>query len=268
MQWNKQKLQKLVNEYNTKYFNNEIKQPLVVKLDRSLYLDDKEWGNATFKNKGVHVIRLNVKLLNADYDLIEGTLVHEMVHCLQDEIDNTWEETYDDDGGHNKFFNDKCDELNKKFNFKYPLQRYVTAEELQALNDTVNGMYYVYGYEYLNDFNPKCPVGFFIKYLYDIEINMLKRRGFKIKYFDVVKRKKTGEVIDLPSDETIKYTWLKDIDPLNKEQCISDQAVVAGMHGYVHMGYFFNFEDGKPLVESTDINNALQLLESVGYIIQ
>lgn len=267
MQWNKQKLQQLADNFNEKYFNNEIKAPIQVKLSRSLYMDDKDWGNAIFKKTKTHIINLNAGLVNADYDLIECTLVHELIHCLQDEVDTTWEKTYKEDGGHNKYFFDKCAELNKKHKFKYPLQQYVSQDELDAIANSDNGMYYVYTFEYYSDFYPNMPLGFFVKYLYDIEIRMLKRKGFKIKYFDKVVRKRTGDVAQINPEDTVKYSQLLKFD-LSSDQSLSDQAIVEGLQDYIYIATYFNFDDGKPIVESTYVQDALQLLESNGYVIE
>lgn len=264
MQWNKQSLQQLIDEYQAKYFNNKIQYPVELKLDRSLYIDDKEWGNAVFKRTKKHIIRLNAGLLNADYDLIESTLVHELIHCLQDEIDKTWPKTFKTDEGHNKFFNTWCKKLNDKYNFKYPLQRYVSAEEIKALEGTPNGMYYVYVEEYFNSFQPKLPQGFFIKFLYDVELRMLRRKGFKVKYYNQVIRRKTGTPVELNGDTTIKYNWLKNIDP-SSDMTITDQAEVAGIDDYVYSGTWFNFNDGEAIVESMTVDDALLILERSGY---
>lgn len=266
MLWNKQDLQNLLNEYNKKYFNDEIKYPINLKLSRTYYNDDRYWGSAFFNKNNVHIIKLNVNMLNADIELLKCILIHEMIHCLQDEIDNTWEKTYAKDKGHNKFFLKKCKELNNKYNFKFPLQRYVSQEQEDSLKELDNSMYYVYTNLYYNEFMPNIPYGFFIKHLYDVEIQMLKRKGWKIKFFEKVIEKKNSETVSLNGKNTIKYNQLKNINPKSEDD-ISDQATVNNIDDFLYSGRWFNFEEGKQLVESKILNKAINLLESVGYTI-
>lgn len=264
MQWTKEQLQELADEFVVKYFNSEIKYPIEVKLDRSYYVDNLTWASARFKNHKVHIIKVNVSLLNADYDIVESKLVHELVHCLQDEKDKTWPKTFDKDGGHNAYFNKICKKLNDKYHFKYPLQRYVSDEEIEKLDNTQNAMYYVYTIEYYNSFNPKMAYGFFIKHLYDVEINLLRKKGFKVKYYDNVIKKSDGSIVKLDGTNTVKYSWLKPLNPKD-DMSISDQAIVHGIEDFIYAGYWFNFDDGKVIAES-EVTDALNILSESGYL--
>lgn len=177
-------LTKRVKAYNRIYFNNEIQNPIVVKLSKQLF-NSRSKINAyhRFEN-GCHYIVLNIKLYNASYEILRNTLVHEMIHAWQEEHDSTLYDDFSKLQGHTKAFYNKCDELNKKFKFTYNLDRYVSNNISTQLSKHASDCYYVYVIE-KDEYDPteKYAKGVFVKFLYLEEANHLKRNKLKIRYY-------------------------------------------------------------------------------------
>lgn len=246
MRWTTDILEKRVKIYNRIYFNNEIKKPIVIKWSRHLFNSNSN-THANEQDAGdYHVITFNVSYSNVSNEVMRSTLVHEMIHAWQDEYDpaqyNDWRKL----NGHSPAFVKKCEELNAKFKFTYPLMRYSGESKDKTVKKLNTDVYFVYKMTN-TDVEPdiKYPIGVFIKFLYREEIIRLQNRGLSVKYYTAAKFGKT-EYPDIDNkfvtntDVPITYSRIK--------HCTADDFVmyVKDYCGYYHMATNddFNYEDG------------------------
>lgn len=278
MDWSLEKIRNHIKVYNRIYFNNKIKYPIEVEWSKKLYTDDDTEAETHRLNKK-HKIIFNIKLATASREIMRNTIAHEMIHCLQAEIDKTWEKTYDEDGGHNSFFLKWCAKLNKEHSFRFPLQRFLSNRESKSHNKNSTGVYYVYqNLEYQD--GTKMPCGVFVKFLYSEEIEQLHSNGLTVQYFNCVKFTNKVRFTELKNKSLTGGSWkpsaLYDINTfkhnivLEREWCtdyddiqnisvgpqkldFEDALKEAGLRGRMFYGDEFNFNDARNIAEALEI---------------
>lgn len=183
MQWTIEQLEKRTKAYNRIYFNNEIKKPIYVRWSRRMYNANSNM-NAYHKNfNDYHLIMLNVSYSNVSEEMMRSTLVHEMIHAWQQEYDPNMYAEWSKYKGHGPSFIKKCEELNAKFKFTYPLMRYADKNKLANLKKQNKDVYFVYKMT-TSSLAPdvQYPIGVFIKFLYIDEVKSLINKGLSVKY--------------------------------------------------------------------------------------
>lgn len=287
MEWTLEKIQNHIKVYNRVYFNNRIKYPIDVEWSKELYTNDDSEA-VTTKLRGRHLITFNVKLATASREIMRNTIAHEMIHCLQDEIDRTWKKTYNEDYGHNNFFLKWCAKLNSEHSFRFPLQRYVSSRESKSHTKNSTGVYYVYqNLEYQD--GTKMPCGVFVKFLYSDEIEQLRSNGLTVQYFNRVKftnkvrftelknKSLTGgsyketslaDISTFKHNVTLEHEWCTEYDDIQnisvgpQKLDFEDALKEAGLRGRMFYGDEFNFDDARNIAE------ALEILLLNNYIIE
>lgn len=185
MEWTVSDLNNRVKNYNRIYFNNEIELPIVVKLSRHLFNSgSRTFAYNRFRND-THEIVISARLLSVSNEILRSILVHEMIHAWQDEHDPEFYDNFKEHGGHGQAFLKKCEELNSKFKFRYPLERYVDDHRSKVIDRKSSGVYYVYKLT-TSKVEPSLtyPIGVFVKFLYRDEIVHLVNKGLSVKYYD------------------------------------------------------------------------------------
>lgn len=154
-----QQMSDMIDEYNYRYFDGDLKSNFVVNLDKRI----KSYGRCHAPVNHTIKIDVNPKLMYLDNRIIKNTLVHEMIHAWQ------FENGYSDEENdmHGESFNKWCAYI--KYNNGMNIQQYATDSE-QKKFDQESSCYYVYDGEW----------GYFTKILYDTEANRLKHKGFKV----------------------------------------------------------------------------------------
>lgn len=188
MHWTSDILNKRVKIYNRIYFNNEIEKPIYVRWSRHLYNSNSNTNAYCSSNDDMHIIMLNVSHSNVSDEMMRGILVHEMIHAWQDEHDPHRNDNWNEFEGHGPSFVKKCEELNSKFKFTYPLTRYAEKKQQFNLKKQNKDVYFVYKMT-TSKVAPdvKYPIGVFIKFLYREEIVNLTNKGISVKYYPVAK---------------------------------------------------------------------------------
>lgn len=288
MEWSLESIINHINVYNRKYFDNKIKQPIEVEWSRDLYTNDDSEA-VTQKLRGKHKIIFNVKLATASREIMRNTIAHEMIHCLQDEIDRTWKKTYKEDEGHNRFFLKWCAKLNKEHHFRFPLQQYVSTRESKSHIKNSTGVYYVYqNLEYQN--GTIIPCGVFVKFLFSNEIANLRSHGLTVTYFNAIKftekvrfvvlknqtltggsykmSQKDWDINTFNHNTKLEREWCTNYDDI-KDITVSPDTIdfedalkQNGLRGRMFYGDEFNFDDARNVTE------ALELLLLNDYIIE
>ena len=246
MRWTTDILQKRVIAYNRIYFNNEIKKPIYIRWSRHLYNSDSTTNAHEKDYDDYHVITFNVSYSNVSDEVMRSTLVHEMIHAWQDEYDPNQYDEWGKYKGHGPAFIKKCEELNAKFKFTYPLMRYTGASKDRTVKKLNTDVYYVYKMTTSRvEPNLKYPIGVFVKFMYREEIVRLQNRGLSVKYYTAAKFGKTEyPALDnkfvTNTDVPITYSKIKD--------CTADGFVdyIIDYCGLYHVATDddFNFEDG------------------------
>lgn len=185
MEWTISDLNKRVKNYNRIYFDNEIKLPIVVKLSRRIFNAGSDTYAYSVFNNDIHEIVISAKLLNASKEMLRSILVHELIHAWQDEHDPEFYVNYKELKGHGPAFLKKCEELNSKFKFRYPLERYVQDRGQKSVKRSSGGVYYVYKMTHSKvKLDLTYPIGVFVKLLYRDEIVHLVNKGLSVKFYD------------------------------------------------------------------------------------
>ena len=216
MQWTSEILNKRVINYNRIYFNNEIKKPIYVRWSRHMYNTDSNTNAYCLSKPDMHIIMLNVSHSNVSNEMMRGILVHEMIHAWQDEHDKHFRDNWSEYKGHGKSFIKKCEELNSKFKFTYPLMRYAEDKQQANLKKQNKDVYFVYKMT-TSTVVPdiEYPIGIFIKFLYRDEIVNLTNKGISVKYYPNAKFSDKVEYSDLrnkyvtQTDVPVVYSRLK-----------------------------------------------------------
>lgn len=274
MEWTLDKITNHIKVYNRVYFSNKIKRPIDVEWSKELYTNDGPEAE-TYFNNGRHKILFNVKLSTASREIMRNTIAHEMIHCLQDEIDKTWTKTYDEDNGHNAFFLKWCAKLNKEHSFRFPIQQFLSSRESKSHNKNSTGVYYVYqNLEYQD--GTKTPCGVFVKFLYSNEISKLKSNGLSVIYFNAIKFTSKVRFIELKNKSltggshksninasmhniVLEREWCTDYDDIKditigpKTMDIEDTLKELGLRGRMFYGDEFNFDDARVVSEALEI---------------
>lgn len=247
MQWTNQQLEKRAKIYNRIYFNNEIERPIVIQWSRHMYNADSSI-NAYCKSYSTHhLIMFNVSYSHVSDEIMRSTLVHEMIHAWQAEHDPNWRDDWENVKGHGPSFIQKCEELNAKFKFTYPLMRYTAGNKLANLKKQNTDVYYVYKITTSTvDQSISYPIGVFVKFLYREEIVNLQNKGLSVKYYPnarfsndieypALKNKRVAQ-----TDVPVAYTRIKKCTADNFVQTVKDE------FGFYHMATDddFNFNDG------------------------
>lgn len=246
MQWTIEQLEKRVKAYNRIYFNNEIKKPIYVRWSRRMYNADST-ANAYHKNfDNCHLIMFNVSYSNVSEEMMRSTLVHEMIHAWQNEYDSNMYDEWSKYKGHGPSFIKKCEELNAKFKFTYPLMRYTEENKLANLKKQNKDVYFVYKMTTSRlDPSVEYPIGVFIKFLYSNEVKSLINRGLSVKYCKTAKFTDKTEYRELDN----KYVTQTDVPiTYSKLKNITAQDFVNDMHdkvGWYHIvtDDDFNYND-------------------------
>jgi len=247
MQWNIQQLEKRAQIYNRIYFNNEIELPIRIRWSRHLYNTDSNYDAYCRSNDEYHLIRFNVKYSNVSDEIMRSTLVHEMIHAWQDEHDPHCNDDWAKYEGHGPSFIKKCEELNAKFKFTYPLMRYTQGSKLANIVKQNKDVYFVYKIATSDlDPNMKFPIGVFVKFLYRDEIVNLVNKGVLVKYYTNARFSNKTCYPDIDNkyvtqtDIPVTYTRLKQYKSGSFVQFIRDE------FGLYHMvsDDDFNFKDG------------------------
>lgn len=279
MEWTLDKIINHIKVYNRVYFENRIKYPIDVEWDKELFKNT--CTNAeTYKLRGRHLIKFNVNLATASRESMRNTIAHEMIHCLQDEVDRTWKQTYDQDKGHNKFFFKWCAKLNKEHSFRFPLQQYASQRKCESNKKNATGVYYVYqNLEYQD--GTMMPCGVFVKFLFSNEVDNLKANGLSINYFNAIKftdkvrftalknKNLTGGSHKLATGDwdtkafnhniALEQAWctdyedIKDITVGSDKMDFEDALKAAGLRNSMFYGDEFNFDDARKLAEALEI---------------
>lgn len=249
MRWTTERLLKRIKNYNRIYFNNEIEKPILVKWSRHLYNSDSSTQAHEQSLTDRHIITLSVSYSNASDEVMRSTLVHEMIHAWQNEHDSAMHDDWKEYEGHGPAFIRKCEELNSKFKFTYPLMRYSSASKRNTVKRLDTDVYFVYKMARSSvDASLKYPVGVFVKFLYRDEIVRLVNKGLSVKYYTNAKFGKTeytsinGKFVT-QTDVPITYTQIKNCDAANFIGYIADNC------GWYHVmtDDDFNFVDGKEI---------------------
>ena len=218
MQWSTEQLEKRAKSYNRIYFNNEIEKPIHIRWSRRMYNADSK-TNAYHKDlDNYHLIMLNVSYSNVSEEMMRSTLVHEMIHAWQSEHDPDMYSEWTEYQGHGPSFIKKCEELNAKFKFTYPLTRYTDVNKLANLKKQNKDVYFVYKMTTSRlDPSVKYPIGVFVKFLYSNEVKSLINKGLTVKYCRNAKFTDKTEYRELDNkyvtqtDVSITYSKLKNI---------------------------------------------------------
>lgn len=249
MDWTTDKLLKRIKAYNRIYFNNEIKLPFDVKWSRHLFNSGSDTNAHSRLVNGVHVITFNVKFQCVSDEMMRSTLVHEMIHAWQDEYDDTADDNWSEYKGHGPAFIAKCDELNQKFKFTYPLTRYTSGNKLKQLNRQKEGAYFVYKQSYyIDDDGTKVefPIGCFVKFLLGNEIAHLLRNGLLVKFLrkPIFSDKCKYPALRGKSLDTANGNWYVTYSALKKMTAIDflQSMCDAGYRSYLFDDDDFNFE--------------------------
>lgn len=248
MQWTSEILNKRVISYNRIYFNNEIEKPIYVRWSRHMYNTDSDTNAYCLSKPDKHIIMLNVSHSNVSNEMMRGILVHEMIHAWQDEHDEHFRDNWKEYKGHGESFIKKCEELNSKFKFTYPLMRYAKAKQQLNLKKQNKDVYFVYKMT-TSTVAPdiQYPIGVFIKFLYREEIVNLTNKGISVKYYPVAKFSDKVEYADLrnkyvtQTDVPVVYSRLKGC------KSVEDFVLyIKDEFGLYHMvtDDDFNYEDG------------------------
>lgn len=183
MQWNTELLEKRAKIYNRIYFNNEIEKPILIRWSRHLYNSNSNTHAYQKFNGHYHLIMFSVSCSNISDEMMRSILVHEMIHAWQDEHDPNANDNWAEYKGHGPSFIKKCDELNAKFKFTYPLMRYTEGKQLANFIKQNTDVYFVYVMTTSrSEPNVKYPIGVFVKFLYDTEVRSLLKNGLSVKY--------------------------------------------------------------------------------------
>jgi hypothetical protein len=218
MQWTIDQLQKRAKAYNRIYFNNEIKKPIYVRWSRRMY-NTHSRTNAYHKEfDDYHLIMFNVSYSNVSEEMMRSTLIHEMIHAWQSEYDPNLYDEWSKYKGHGPSFTNKCEELNAKFKFTYPLARYFSTNALANLKKQNKDVYFVYIMTTSNLApDVQYPIGVFIKFLYSDEVKSLINKGLSVKYCKNAKFTDKTEYYSLDNkyvtqtDVPISYSKFKNI---------------------------------------------------------
>lgn len=246
MQWTIEQLEKRVKAYNRIYFNNEIKKPIYVRLSRRMYNANSSM-NAYHKDfDNYHLIMLNVSYSNVSEEMMRSTLVHEMIHAWQHEYDSNMYDEWSEYKGHGPSFIKKCEELNAKFKFTYPLTRYTDVNKLANLKKQNKDVYFVYKMT-TSRLAPdvQYPIGVFVKFLYSNEVKNLINKGLSVKYCRNAKFTDKTEYHELnnkyvtQTDVPITYSKLKNI---NAQDFVNDMHDKVGWY-HIVTDDDFNYND-------------------------
>lgn len=249
MDWTTEALTKKAKIFNRIYFNNEIKYPIVIKWSRHLFNADSSTNAHHRFINNTHVITFNVTYQCVSEEMMRSTLVHEMIHAWQSEYDDDMYSDWSKYKGHGPAFLAKCDELNQKFKFTYPLTRYTAGNKLKQLNKQKEGAYFVYKQSYyIDDDGTKVefPIGCFVKFLLSNEIAHLLRNGLLVKFLrkPIFSNKckysaLRGKSLDNANGNWyVTYSALKKITAIDFLQSMCD----AGYRSYLFDDDDFNFE--------------------------
>lgn len=218
MQWTIDILEKRAKAYNRIYFNNEIKKPIYVRWSRRMYNTNSNMNAYHRDFDDYHLIMFNVSYSNASEEMMRTTLVHEMIHAWQHEYDPNMYDEWSKYQGHGPSFIKKCEELNAKFKFTYPLMRYVKGSQLANLKKQNTDVYFVYKMTTSRlDPSVEYPIGVFVKFLYSNEVKSLISKGLTVKYCRNAKFTDKTEYRELDNryvaqtDVPITYSKLKNI---------------------------------------------------------
>lgn len=287
MEWSLDKISNYIKVYNNRFFNKAIKKPIVVNWDRNLYKTGIKAQTSDYND--YHEITFNITLANTSREVMRNIIAHEMIHCLQDEVDDTWEATYKDDEGHNQFFLKWCAKLNAEHKFRFPIERFISYRSAKSQSKTNTGLYYIYQIlEYQDGSKEAC--GVFVKFLYENEVNIIRDNGLSIQYFNNIKFNNTVHYVALKNKSLItadsyndsyndiikqEEEWVVDFDEIKdisigaNKLDFEDALKEAGLKGKTFYSGEFNFESGRNVVSSTDtVNEALGLLILNDYIIE
>lgn len=185
MEWTVSDLNKRVKNYNRIYFNNEIELPIIVKLSRHLFNSGSNAFAYSILRNDTHEIVISAKLLGASAEVLRNILIHELIHAWQDEHDPEANDDFKELKGHGPAFLKKCEELNSKFKFRYPLTRYASERKIRSIDRSSGSVYYVYKLT-TSKVEPGLtyPIGVFVKLLYKDEIVHLINKGLSVKYYN------------------------------------------------------------------------------------
>ena len=250
MEWTVSDLNKRVKNYNRIYFNNEIELPVVVKLSRHLFNSRSDVFAYSVLKNDTHEIVISAKLLGVSSEMLRSVLVHELIHAWQDEHDPEADANFKELRGHGSAFLKKCEELNSKFNFRYPIERYMDNHRIQSIERKAGGVYYIYKLT-TSKVEPDLtyPMGVFVKLLYRDEIVHLVNKGLSVKYYDKAVFSESFEVIPYRhrlvanTDALVTYNSIKKCTASNFIQYIIDN------FGYVKIATDddFNYQDGRKI---------------------
>jgi len=246
MQWSIEQLEKRVKAYNRIYFNNEIKKPIYVRWSRRMYNANSNTEAYHKDFDDYHLIMFNVSYSNVSEEMMRSTLVHEMIHAWQHEYDPNMYDEWSKYQGHGPSFIKKCEELNAKFKFTYPLMRYTEGNKLANLKKQNKDVYFVYKMT-TSRLAPdvKYPIGVFVKFLYSNEVKSLINRGLSVKYCKNAKFTDKTEYRELDN----KYVTQTDVPiTYSKFKNITAEDFVSDMHdevGWYHIvtDDDFNYND-------------------------
>lgn len=246
MQWTIDILEKRAKIYNRIYFNNEIELPICIRWSRRLYNSNSSMSAYHRSMGDYHLIMFNVSLSNASDEMIRSILVHEMIHAWQEEHDPHLYDEWSKYKGHGPAFLKKCEELNAKFNFTYPLMRYTQGKQLTNLKKQNKDVYFVYKMTSSRlDPSVHYPIGVFVKFLYSDEIKNLINKGLTVKYCRNAKFTDKTEYRELDN----KYVTQTDVPiTYSKFKNITAEDFVDDMHdevGWYHIvtDNDFNYKD-------------------------
>ena len=114
-------LQVRFNEFNKKFFNEEITSPIIFKIIKTNY------EGATIKKANLIEIRIHEILLDLNFeDELDNTLVHEMIHA--------WQIEYLGKADHKKSFKEWCKKI-KEIDKKMIISIYVDKDETLRFNE-------------------------------------------------------------------------------------------------------------------------------------
>lgn len=218
MQWTIEQLEKRAKAYNRIYFDNEIQKPIRIRWSRRLYNANSNTNAYHSSIDDYHLIMLNVSYSNVSEEMMRSTLVHEMIHAWQNEHDPNMYDEWSKYEGHGPSFTDKCEELNAKFKFTYPLMRYANANKIANLKKQNKAVYFVYKMT-TSSLAPdvQYPIGVFVKFLYYDEVKSLIRKGLSVKYCKNAKFTNNTDYYELDNkyvaqtDAPITYSKFKNI---------------------------------------------------------
>ena len=194
-----------------------------------------------------HLIMINVSYSNVSDEMMRSTLVHEMIHAWQDEHDPNWADDWSKYQGHGPSFIEKCNELNAKFKFTYPLMRYTEGNKAANLQRQNRDLYFVYIMTHSRlDPSVEYPIGVFVKFMYSNEVKSLANKGLSIKYYTNARFGKTeypalnGKYVT-ETDVPVAYSRLKKCK--SREDFVDDIRDEFGLY-HIVTDDDFNFKDG------------------------